>query len=82
VEREDALEGEAVENAILDHRLGAGPTLFRRLEDQHHGAGEAPRGGEIPRRAEEHRHVAIVAARVHLSRYFRTPRRRSGLGDR
>ena len=82
VEREDPVEGKPLEHAVGDHRLGAGPSLFGRLEDQHHGAGEAARGGEIPRRAEEHRHVAVVAAGMHLPRHFRTPGRRSGLGDR
>ena len=43
VHAEDARDGEALEEAVVDHRLAAGAALFGRLEDQRHRALEGAR---------------------------------------
>ena len=64
----DLLDAEAVHQAVLDHRGSAGAALFRRLEDHDRVAGEIPGLGEIARRAQQHRGVAVMAAGVHQAR--------------
>ena len=64
----DLLDAEAVHQPVLDHRSGAGAALFRRLEDHDRVAGEIPGLGEVTRRAEQHRGMAVMAAGVHLAR--------------
>ena len=64
----DLLDAEAVHQAVLDHRRGARPALFGRLEDHHRIAGEIPGLGEIARRTQQHRGVAVMAAGVHQAR--------------
>ena len=64
----DLIDAEAVHQAVLDHRGGAGAALFRRLEDHDRIAGEIPGLGEIARGAEQHRGMAVMAAGVHLAR--------------
>ena len=73
---------EAVHQAVLDHRGGAGAALFRRLEDHDRVAGEIPRLGEIARGAEQHRGMAVMAAGVHLARRLRGVRQIGLLLDR
>ena len=63
----DLLDAEAVHQPVLDHRGGAGAALFGRLEDHDGVAGEIAGLGEIARRAEQHRGVAVMAAGVHLA---------------
>jgi hypothetical protein len=63
----DLADGEAGEQPVVDHRLGAGPALLRRLEDEHGGAGEGAGLGEVARGAEQHGGVAVMAAGVHLA---------------
>src|SRR6185436_3699143 len=41
--------------------------LLGRLEDEMHGAVEAPRLAEVARGGKEHRRVTVVAAGVHLA---------------
>ena len=64
----DLLDAEAFHQAVVDHRLGAGTALFRRLKDHHGIAGEIAGLGEIARRAEQHRGVPVMAAGMHLAR--------------
>ncbi len=63
--RVDRLDREAVEQAVFDHRPGAGEAFLARLEDQHGGAVEVARLGQVARGADQHRGVAVVAAAVH-----------------
>ncbi len=64
-----ALDAEAFQHAVLDHRLGAALAFLGRLEQ------EADRAGDLGSarhhdagRAEQHRDVAVVAAGVHRLR--------------
>ena len=68
VHAEHRVAREALEQAIVDHLLRAAvdAMLFRRLEIQVHGAGVAGLR-EVLRGAEQHRRVAVVAARMHLA---------------
>src|SRR2546421_8049748 len=62
----DVRLGNPVAKAILQHRLGADGSLFRGLE--HGNEGSTPRSpcaGEQVRRAQQARHVDVVAARMH-----------------
>ena len=61
----DLLDAEALDQPVLDHRLAAAAAFLGRLEDDHRRAVEIPRLGEIARRAEEHRGVAVMAAGMH-----------------
>ncbi|MDT4847985.1 hypothetical protein FQZ97_820630 [compost metagenome] len=65
----DRLHGEAVEQTVFDHGLGTGKTFFTRLEDQHRGAIELPRFGQVAGRAHQHGGVTVVAAAVHHARF-------------
>ena len=65
VDAEDRVARELLEQPVLDHRLGAAEPLFGRLEDEEHLPLEAAGLGEITRRAEKHRGMPIVPARVH-----------------
>ena len=67
----DFFDAEAADQTVLDHRRGAGAALLRRLENDHRGAGEIARLGEIFRGAEQHRGVAVMTAGVHLARHRR-----------
>ena len=68
----DFLDAEALHQAVLDHGFAAGTSLLRRLEDHDRRAGKIARLGEIARRPEQHRGMAIVAAGMHLARYGRS----------
>ena len=64
----DLLDAEALHQPVLDHRGGAGAALLGRLEDHDGVAGEIPGLGQIARRAQQHRGVAVMAAGVHQAR--------------
>ncbi len=67
VQHRDRLDRRIVERAFVDHRQRAAGSFFRRLEQQHRGAVKRlARLVQHPRRAEQHRRVRVVAARVHL----------------
>ena len=71
MQHRDRVDVRIVERAGLDHRLGAARTFFRRLKEQHDVAVQTSRAGcEFARRAEQHRGVRVVTARVHLARHF------------
>ena len=53
-----------LEQAVLEHRLGAAEAFLGRLEDEVHGAVEIARLGQIARGAEQHGGVAVMAAAV------------------
>ncbi len=78
----DFLDAEAGDQAVLDHRQGAGAALLRRLENHHGGAGKIARLGEIFGGAEQHRGVAVMAAGVHLARHGRFVRQAGFLLER
>ena len=61
----DRVAREPLEQAVGDHHAAAALGLLGGLEDEVDGAVEAPGGGELARRAEQHRGVAVVAAGVH-----------------
>ena len=63
----DFLDGETVHQAVLDHLAAAATALLRGLKDDHRGAGEVARLGEIFCSAKQHGGVAVMAARVHLA---------------
>ena len=70
----DLADGEAREQPVVDHRLRAGPALFRRLEDEHRRAGEGARLRQMLRGAKQHGGMAVMAAGVHtpaVSRFIR-----------
>src|SRR6187551_218370 len=56
----DFLDAEALHQPVLDHGLAASTPLLRRLEDDDRRAGKIARFGEITRRPEQHRGMAIV----------------------
>mmetsp|Transcript_78942 Transcript_78942/g.118657 ORF Transcript_78942/g.118657 Transcript_78942/m.118657 type:complete len:423 (-) Transcript_78942:73-1341(-) len=65
---EDFLDRRRQEHALLRHHEGAGATLLGRLEDEADGALElALVTLEDLSSAEQHRHVRVVAARVHAT---------------
>ena len=63
----DLLDVPAVHQPVLDHCLAAAAAFLGRLEDQHRGAVEIARLGKVARRAEQHRHVPVMAAGMHLA---------------
>ena len=63
----DGVDREPLEQPLLDHRPAAAEPLLRGLEDEMHVAAEIAVLGEIARRAEQHRGMAVVAAGVHLA---------------
>jgi hypothetical protein len=67
VHAEDRFAREALEQAVVDHRLRAAQAFFGRLEDEVHHAVETPRGRQVARRAQQHRGVAVVAAGMHYA---------------
>ncbi len=82
MEAVDLVDAEAVEQAVRDHRPRPAAALFGRLEHEHHAAVEGARLGEVPRGAEQHRGVAVVAAGVHLAGRLGGPGRARDLLDR
>ncbi len=66
----DRVAGKALEQAFIDHGLAAAveAALLRGLEDQVQGAAEAPVAREVLGRAQQHGHVAVMAAGMHAAR--------------
>ncbi len=54
----------AVEQAVVDHGLGAQAVLFGGLEDQHHASARRRIGAQVTGDAQQGRRVAVVAAGV------------------
>ncbi len=65
--RVDFLDGEIFHQSVVEHRLGAAAAFFGRLEDDDRRTDEVAGGGEIARRAEHDRGMAVVAAGVHAA---------------
>ena len=63
----DGIYGEALEQSVVDHHLGAAGQLFGGLEDEADGAVELARLGQVLGGAKQHRGVPIVAAGMHLA---------------
>ena len=63
----DLVRRKALEESLLHHHLATATAFLGRLEDHIGGAVEVARLGEIARRTEEHRRVAVVAAGVHAA---------------
>ena len=60
-----AVDGEALEQPVVEHRLRAPAGLLRRLEQHPHGPVEPALLGERRGGGQHHRHVPVVAAGVH-----------------
>src|SRR4029450_804120 len=82
VHAEDDLARELVEQAVIDHRLGAALAFLSRLKDEMHGAVEIAALREIARRAEQHRRVPVMAAGMHAPLMLRAVREGVGCEDR
>ena len=67
VQTVDGVAGKAFEQPIGQHGVGAAAPLLRRLEDHDRGAGEIRVLGEVARRTQQHRGVAVMAAGMHLA---------------
>ena len=81
VDAEEPVDGEPLEQAVFDHRLGPSARLLGGLEDGTDGAVEAvfvsqERGGP-----QEHRHVAVVSAGMHRTCVARHVLDAAVLGD-
>ena len=63
----NALHRKAFEQAFIDHDLSAAGPFFRRLENEIGSAGEITRRRKVFRGTQQHCHMAVVAAGVHLS---------------
>ena len=61
----DLLDAPAVHHAIFAHLAPAAAPFFGGLKDHHDRPVKVPRFGQILRRAQKHRRVAVVAAGVH-----------------
>jgi hypothetical protein len=81
VHAEHRVAREALEQAVLDHGVGAAETLLGGLEDEGDRAVELPRLGEVARGAEQHRGVPVVAAGVHAPVVARAMVEAVGLED-
>jgi len=64
----DRLHRKALEQAVLDHGLGAGKTLLAGLEDQHGRPVELPGFGQVARCPDQHRGVTVVTTAMHHAR--------------
>ena len=67
MQRKHALGRKALEQTVVDHRLGAGVAFLAGLEDQVGDAVEVARLVQIAGGRQQHRRVAVVAAAVHAS---------------
>ena len=83
MEREGAVDVRVFERPVRDHLLVAGEAFFARLKtEDKHARDLFPAAVELARRSQQHRHVSIVAARVHDARFRRAIRRVVELFDR
>ena len=64
-------DAKAVHHPVGNHRLAPCPILLRRLKDQRHPPGKAPRLRQILRGPQQHRHMPVMPAGVHLARHGR-----------
>ena len=78
----DLLDTETVHQPVLDHRNRTRAPLFGRLEDHDHLACKIAGLGEIARRPQKHRGVAVMAAGVHQAFRFGGIRQIGRLLDR
>ena len=67
VEAVDLVAGEALEEAVGDHRAGASEAFLGRLEHEDGGAGKVARLRQIAGGAEQHGGVAVMPAAVEAS---------------
>ena len=58
---------EPLHQPVFHHHAPAAAALFGRLEDDDHGAVEIARFGQIPRRAQQHCGVPVMATGMHLA---------------
>lgn len=65
VDAEHPIDGEAIEEPVVDHRASSEAGLLRGLEDDPHGPVERSVSGQRRGRPQDHRHVSVVAAGVH-----------------
>src|SRR5215472_9059642 len=82
VHPEQCIAPEAVEHAFAHHCLGAAEALFRRLKDEVDRPVEIARLGEIAGGTQEHRGMAVMAARMHASIMARAVLEAVGFCDR
>ena len=82
VQAEHRLDREALEQAILDHHRRPTFRFLGRLENEGDDAVEIRMPGQVARRAEQHRGVAVMAAGVHLSLMSRVVRKLVHLDQR
>ena len=83
VKAEDDVRLAVREHVVVEHRLGTPQRLLRRLEDEHHAAGQ--RRAHLRHHAcnaAHDRRVRVVAARVHLARDLRRVVEARGLAHR
>ncbi|MNI26820.1 hypothetical protein D3C73_805370 [compost metagenome] len=67
VHAEHGFHRKALEQAVVDHALGAAAAFFSRLEDHIYRARVIAMLGQVLRRGQQHGGVAVVAAGVHLA---------------
>ncbi|KAG0732488.1 hypothetical protein G6F23_014269 [Rhizopus arrhizus] len=67
VHAEHRFHWETLQQAVVDHALGAATAFFGGLEDHVHDAREIAVLRQVLRRGQQHGGVAIMAARVHLA---------------
>src|SRR5690606_17416413 len=65
VETEYGVAWEALEEAVLDHQLGAAEILLRRLEDEMDRAVEIAAFGQQPGGTEEHGRMPVMSTGMH-----------------
>ncbi|MNT17612.1 hypothetical protein D3C72_1527700 [compost metagenome] len=81
VHGEDGVAGVLREQPVFHHALGAAQPFFGGLEDQVERAVELAMPGQVVRRGQEHRRVAVVAAGMHDALVAAGVRQAGGLLD-
>ncbi len=71
VQAVDRIAGEALEQFVGEHGVGAAAAFLGRLEDQVDGAGEVAVLGEIAPGREQHRGMPVMTAGMHPARILR-----------
>jgi len=66
VHAENGPDAEALHQAIIYHFAAAATALLRRLKDDSNRAAEIPCRSQVLGRAQQHGHVAVMPAGVHL----------------
>jgi hypothetical protein len=67
VRAENGIDGEAFEQSVLDHRVGSTTMFLGRLEDEADSSVEILRSGQDLSSPQQHRHMAVMSARVHAT---------------